>query len=56
MKPLVCDEIQHHEINIGRVWDRAGASVMLGTCLMNLRLGSSSHMILPVGVPSNEPE
>jgi hypothetical protein len=56
MKTLVGDEIQHHEINIGRGWDRVGGSIMLVTCLTDLHLGASSHMGLPVGVPSKEPE
>jgi hypothetical protein len=54
MKPLVGDEIQHREINIGRGWDRVGVSVTLVTFLMDLRLGASSHTVLPVCVPSKE--
>jgi hypothetical protein len=56
MKPLVDDEIQHRKINIGRGWDRLGGSVMFVTCLTELCLGASSHMVLPVGVPSKELE
>jgi hypothetical protein len=55
MKPLVGDEIQHREIKIGRSGDRAGGSVMLATCLMDLRLGASFHAII-VDLPSKEPE
>jgi hypothetical protein len=56
MKPLVGDEIQHLKINIGRVCDRAGGSVTLATYLTDLCLGANSHTVLPVGVPSKEPE
>jgi len=56
MKRLVGDEIQHREINIGRGWDRVGGSVTLVTCLMDLRLGASSHTVLPMGLPSKELE
>jgi hypothetical protein len=55
MKPLVGDEIQHHEINIGRGWDRVGGSVTLVTFLTDLRLGASFH-IVNVDLPSKEPE
>jgi hypothetical protein len=55
MKPLVRDEIQHREINIGRGWDRAGGSVTLATCLTDLRLGASFHTV-NMDLPSKEPE
>jgi hypothetical protein len=55
MKPLVGDEIQHREINIGRVWDRVGGSVTLETLLMELCLGASFHTI-NVDLPSKDPE
>jgi hypothetical protein len=55
MKPLVGDEIQHCEINIGRGRDRAGGSVTLVTFLMNLRLGASFHVV-NVDLPSKESE
>ena len=55
MKPLVGDEIQHHEINIGRGWDRAGRSVKLVTYLTDLCLGAIFH-IINVDLPSKEPE
>jgi hypothetical protein len=54
IKPLVGDEIQHREINIGRNWDRVGGSVTLVTYLTDLCLGSSSHTILPMCVLSKE--
>jgi hypothetical protein len=54
MKPLVGDEIQHREINIGRGGDRVGGSVTLSTCL-DLCLGASFHAV-NVDLPSNEPE
>jgi hypothetical protein len=43
MKPLVGDEIQHREINIGRGGDRVGGSVTLEIYLMNLCLGARFH-------------
>jgi hypothetical protein len=55
MKPLVGDEIQHCEINIGRGWDRADGSVTLATCLMDLRLGARFHTLI-VDLPSKELE
>jgi hypothetical protein len=55
MKPLIGDEIQYHEINIGRAWDRVGGSVMLVTFLTNLCLGASFHTII-VDLHSKEPE
>ena len=55
MKPLLGDEIQHREINIGRGGDRAGGSVALATCLMDLLLGASFHTVI-VDLPSKEPE
>jgi hypothetical protein len=55
MKPLVGDEIQHREINIGRGWDRAGGSVTLVTFLMDLCLRESFHTI-NVDLPSKDPE
>jgi hypothetical protein len=56
MKPLVGAEIQHHKINIGMGWDRIGVLVMLETYLIDLHLGTSYHMILPVAVPSKKPK
>jgi hypothetical protein len=56
MKPLVGDEFQHHKINIERGWNRVGGLVMLATFLIDLHLGTSSHTVLPVGVPSKDPE
>jgi hypothetical protein len=55
MKPLFGDEIQHREINIGRGRDRAGGSVTLATCLMDLRLGASFHTV-NVDLTFKEPE
>jgi hypothetical protein len=55
MKTLVGDEIQHHEINIGRGGDRVGGSVTLATCLTDLHLGAIFH-IVNVDLPSKEPE
>jgi hypothetical protein len=55
MKPLVGDEIQRREIKIGRGGDRAGGSVTLVTCLMDLRLGAIFHVVI-VDLPSKEPE
>jgi hypothetical protein len=55
MKPLVGDEIQCHEIKIGRDGDRAGGSVMLATCLTDLHLGAIFHTVI-VDLPSKEPE
>ena len=55
MKPLVGDEIQRREIKIGRGRDRVGGSVMLVTCLTDLRLGASFHAVI-VDLPSKEPE
>jgi hypothetical protein len=55
MKPLVGDEIQHREINIGRGWDRVGGIVTMVTCLMDLHLGASFHTVI-VDLPSKEPE
>jgi hypothetical protein len=55
MKPLVGDEIQRREIKIGRGGDRAGGSVTLVTCLMDLCLGASFHAVI-VDLPSKEPE
>jgi hypothetical protein len=54
MNELVGDEIQHHEINIGRGWDREGGSFMLVTFLMDLCLGASFHTINK-DLPSKEP-
>jgi hypothetical protein len=53
MKPLVGDEIQCHKIKIGRGGDRAGGSVTLMTCLIDLRLGASFHVVI-VDLPSKE--
>jgi hypothetical protein len=55
MKPLVGDEIQRHEINIGRGGHRAGGSVTLETFLTDLCLGASFHVV-NVDLPSKEPE
>jgi hypothetical protein len=55
MKPLVGDEIQRHEIKIGTSRGRAGGSVTLVTCLMDLRPGASFHAVI-VDLPSKEPE
>jgi hypothetical protein len=55
MKPLVGDEIQHREINIGRGRDRVGGSVTLANFLMDLRLGASFHAV-NLDLPSKEPE
>jgi hypothetical protein len=55
MKPLVGDEIQCHEMKIGRGGDRVGGSVMLVTYLTDLRLGASFHAVI-VDLPSKEPE
>jgi hypothetical protein len=54
MKPLVGDEIQRREIKIGRGRDKAGGSVMLATCLIDLCLGASFHIVI-VDLPSKEP-
>jgi hypothetical protein len=53
MKPLVGDEIQHHEINIGRGGYRVGGSVTLATCLTDLFLGASFHAV-NLDLPSKE--
>jgi hypothetical protein len=55
MKPLVGDEIQHSEINIGKGWDRAGGIFTMATFLMDLRLGAIFHTVI-VDLPSKEPE
>ena len=55
MKPLVGDEIQHREINIGRGGVRAGGLVTLVTYLTDLCLGASFHAVI-VDLPSKEPE
>ena len=55
MKPLVGDEIQRHEIKIGRGRGRAVGSVTLATYLMDLRFGASFHVVI-VDLPSKEPE
>jgi hypothetical protein len=55
MKPLVGDEIQHHEIKIGRGGDKVGGSITLATCLMDLCLGAIFHAVI-VDLPSKEPE
>ena len=55
MKPLVGDEIQCHEIKIGRGGDRAGGSVTLATYLTDLHLGASFHTVI-VDLPSKDPE
>jgi hypothetical protein len=55
MKPLVGDEIKHHEIKIGRGRDRVGGSVTLVTCLTDLCLGASFHTVI-VDLPFKEPE
>jgi hypothetical protein len=55
MKPLVGDEIQHRKINIGRGGDRVGGSIMLATCLTDLRLGASFHTV-NVDLTFKEPE
>jgi hypothetical protein len=55
MKPLVGNEIQRHEIKIGRGRDRAGGSVMFMTYLMDLCLGAIFHALI-VDLPSKEPE
>jgi hypothetical protein len=55
MKPLVGDEIQHREINIGRGGDRAGGSVTLATFLKDLCLGESFQTLI-VDLPSKELE
>jgi hypothetical protein len=55
MKPLVGDEIQHREINIGRGGDRSGGSVTLVTCSMDLCLGARFHAVI-VDLPSKDPE
>jgi hypothetical protein len=55
MKPLIGDEIQCHEIKIGRGGDRAGGSVTLVTYLTSLRLGASFHTVI-VYLPSKKPE
>jgi hypothetical protein len=54
MKPLVGDEIQRCEIKIGRGEDRVGGSVTLATCLMDLRLGASFHVVIG-DLPSKDP-
>jgi hypothetical protein len=41
---------------MGRGCDRAGGSVTLATCFTKLHLGAISHTILPMGVPSKDPE
>jgi hypothetical protein len=55
MKPLVGDEIQRREIDIGRGGDSSGGSVTLVTYLMELHLGASFHIVI-VDLPSKEPE
>jgi hypothetical protein len=55
MKPLVGDEIQRRNINIGRGGDRSGGLVMLVTCLMELHLGDRFHTVI-VDLPSEDPE
>jgi hypothetical protein len=55
MKPLVGDEIQRREIKIGWGGDRPGGSVTLATCLTDLRLGASFHVVI-VDLPTKEPE
>jgi hypothetical protein len=46
MKPLVGDEIQRHEIKIGRGRDRVAGSGRLVACLMDLCLGASFHAVI----------
>jgi hypothetical protein len=53
MQPLVGDEIQHREINIGRGWYRVGGSVTSVTFLMSLRLGAIFFTII-MDLPSKE--
>jgi hypothetical protein len=55
MKTQVGDEIQRREIKIGKGGDRAGGSVTLAICLMDLRLGASFHTVI-VDLPSKELE
>jgi hypothetical protein len=55
MKPLVGDEIQCHEIKIGRGRDRAGGLVTLVTYLTDLCLGGSFHIVI-LDLPSKEPK
>jgi hypothetical protein len=55
MKPVVGDEIQHPKIKIRRGGDRASGSVTLVTCLMNLCLGASFHVVI-LDLPSKELE
>jgi hypothetical protein len=55
MKPLVGDEIQCREIKIGRGGDRAGTSVTLATCLMDLHLGARFHTVI-VDLSSSDPQ
>jgi hypothetical protein len=55
MKPLVGDEIQHHEIDIERGGDRASGTAMMATYLTELHLGASFHTVI-VDLPSKEPE
>jgi hypothetical protein len=55
MKPLIGDEIQLREINIGRGGDKEGGSITLATFLVELHLGASFHAVI-VDLPSKEPE
>jgi hypothetical protein len=45
MKPLVGDEIQCRRINRKIGGDRVDGTITLVTCLMDLHLGASSHML-----------
>jgi hypothetical protein len=55
MKPLVGDEIQRCKIKARRGRDRAGGSVTLATCLMELCFGEGFHAVI-VDLPSKDPE
>jgi hypothetical protein len=55
MKPLVGDEIQHREINIGRGRYTVDGLVTMETFLTDIRLGASFHGVI-VDLPSKDPE